>query len=404
MDPHRVRSELDRQLAATLARDPAVKRVIDTLAGEQSQRGTRRSLLAQALRLSPAIAPALNAILANCIEILGVETEVELFVYPSAQYNAACTQQEGDRVFVLLSSELAEGFDPEELAYVVGHELGHHIYGHHEIPLQALLEPSLGIDRSVVLQAFTWQRHAEISADRAGLLCCGGLGGAARALFKLSSGFHQAPDEAGIAAFLEQAEELYRESEPEDSTQRVRHTDYLSTHPFSPLRLRAAQAFMASEVFVKGGTPLAALEVTVLDIMAVMEGNYLDEASPTAAAMRRLLFAAGLLVAAASAPITPKEVAALESLLGPGSVPASIDIERLRGLLGRRVEEVKTLASPARRATLLRDLVVLARADGRIDAAETDVMHALARALEVDPLVVDAVLRTATTLDWPEPR
>ncbi len=399
MDPHRVRSELDRRLAATLGGHPAVKRVRDALSEHQSHRGTRRSLLATALRLTPAVAPQLNGILAACIETLGVETEVELYVYPSAQYNAACTQQEGDRVFVLLSSELAEGFDHDELAYVVGHELGHHIYGHHEIPLQALLEPSMGVDRAVVLQAFTWQRHAEISADRAGLLCCGNLGGAARALFKLSSGFHQAPDEAGIAAFLEQAEDLYRESDPEDSTQRVRHTDYLSTHPFSPLRLRAAQAFTQSEACVKGGTSLAALEVAVLDIMAVMEGNYLDEDSPAGAAMRRLLFAAGLLVAAASAPIEPEEIAALEALLGPGSVPPGVDIERLQSLLSRRLDEVNTLASPARRATLLRDLVVLARADGRVDEAETAVMREIARGLALDSMVVDVVLKSATALD-----
>ena len=399
MDPHQVRSELDVELAKALASSPEVKRINDRIAEHHSHGGTRRSLLARALRMTPAVAPALNRILAHCIDTLKVETEVELYVYPSAQYNAACTQQEGDRVFVLLSSELAEGFDEDELAFVVGHELGHHIYQHHQIPLQALLEPQAGADRALVLKAFTWQRHAEISADRAGLLCCGALAGAARSLFKLSSGLHAAPDEDGIDAFLAQAEALFRESEIDDSTQRVRHSDYLSTHPFSPLRLRAAQAFAGSAAFVKGGTPLGELELAVLDIMAVMEGNYLDDGSETGAAMRRLLFAGGLLVAAASAPIEATEIEALESLLGPGSVPPNVDVARLRGLLPRRIEEVNALATPGKRATLLRDLVVLARADGRVQPAEVSVMRALARDLEVDPLVVDLVLQGATELD-----
>ncbi len=399
MDPHRVRSQTDVKLAAALAATPAVTRIREELAQQQRHSSTRRSLLAQALRLTPSMAPELHGILARCSERLAVETNVELYVYPSAQYNAACTQQEGDRVFVLLSSELAEGFDPDELAFVVGHELGHHIYQHHGIPLQALLEPERRADPGLVLRAFTWQRHAEISADRAGLLCCAGLDGAARALFKLSSGLHTAPDEAGVAAFLEQAEELFRESEAQDGEPRIKHADYLATHPFSPLRLRAAQAFVGSEVFVEGGTPLSNLEVVVLDIMSVMEGSYLDEQTDAAAALRRLLFVSGLLVAAASHPVEPEEVAALERLLGPGAVPPGVEAYRLRAVLPSRINEVKALATPARRAALLRDLALLARADGRIQPAERALMAEVAEGLEVDPLVVDQVLEGATELD-----
>jgi hypothetical protein len=139
--------------------------------------------------------------------------------------------------------------------------------------------------------------------------------------------------------------------------------------------------------------------VEVLDIMAVMEGNYLDEDSESAAAMRRLLFAAGLLVAAVSVPIEAAEIAALEALLGPGAVPPSVDVSRLEGLLPRRIADVRALASPAKRAILLRDLAVLARADGRVQPAEAKLMRSMAQALGVDAMVVDVVLRGSTELD-----
>ena len=167
---------------------------------------------------------------------------------------------------------------------------------------------------------FRSQRHAEISADRAGMLCCGGLEPAARALFKLSSGLNMAPDAAGIEAFLSQAEDLFRESQAHDRSGRVHSADWLSSHPFSPIRLRAAQAFSQSEVLVENGDTLGSVEVKVLEWMALMEPSYLEEDSEGAEAMRRLLYAAAIVVAGASGGVVADERKALESLLGPGKI------------------------------------------------------------------------------------
>ena len=399
MNAQTVRSEHDRTLAAELAAEPAIRQIKQQLE-EQGGRGTRRSLLASALRLTPEVAPELHGTVQACRERLEVDTDVELFVFASAQYNAACTQPEGERVFVLLASSLLEAFAPDELAYVVGHELGHHVYEHHEVPAQVLLRNAQGLPPELVLKAFAWQRHAEISADRAGLLCCGQLDGAARSLFKLSSGLKTAPGPDNIEAFLDQAGELTAETEEmRASLDRVLTGDWLSTHPFSPLRLLAARVFAQSEAMVEGGTPLPVVEREVLDLMGIMEPSYLHEQSDAAEAMRRLLFAAGILVASAHGGIDPAEREALGSLLGPGRIPREVDPERLRRVMADRLASVNEKVPASRRAQLLRDLVLIARADGHVQDEEVAELIAVAKGLQLSEQLVFDALRSPVELD-----
>ena len=392
--PQTFRSTTDRALQQELLEHPRLR----AHKSEDDQvTGTRRALLAQSLRLTRRVSPDLFRILDRCRERLQVQTQVELFVFNSPQFNAACTRPEGDRVFVLLSSSLAEGFDADELTFVVGHELGHHIYEHHSVPLHALADPRNPPPAPLVLRVRAWQRYAEISADRAGLACCGGLKPAARSLFKLSSGFRQTPDDAQLQAYLDQAAELYREVEAADKP--VSHRDWLSTHPFSPVRLSAARAFEGSEALVPGGTALSVVEQQVHGFMAVMEPSYLEEDSDEAESLRRILFAGGVLVASAVDPITDAELDMLKELLGPGKVPASLAPDALRADLPRRIERCLSVARPARRAAVVRDLATIARADGHVDPRELEVIAEIARSLQVDPLVVDLALKESEALD-----
>ena len=386
-----LRSDVDRTLATQLLLDPSVRHVREELE-RAGKLGTRRSLLARALRLSRSIAPDVHRMMDGCIETLGVEAEVELYVHASATFNAGCTPVEDGRVFILVTSALLEGFESAELTYVLGHELGHHIYGHHAIPLGLILQQAQHLSPALVLTAHTWQRHAELSADRAGMLCCGGLNGAARGLFKLSSGLSEAPSDEAIAAFVEQAHALY----DEDVSQRVSHSDWLSTHPFSPVRLRAGQVFQR---FLNGAIDQASLERESAELLALMEASYLEEDSEGAEAMRRLLFAAGAVVAAADGEVSRLEMDSLAGLLGPGRVPRSLNPELLAGLLDERVACVNDLVPGPRRVQLVRDLTLIARADGHLANPEVSVIRDLARALKVDPEVVSVVLASPTEVD-----
>lgn len=126
-----------------------------------------------------------------------------------------------------------------------------------------------------------------------------------------------------------------------------------------------------------------------------MDPSYLRERSEAAEAMRRLLFAGGVLIAAASGKVSTETIQALENLLGPGSVSPRVSPDALRADLDRRIRDVKELVPPLRRAQVMRDLGVIARADGRVDEAEQEVLHEIAEAVGVHESMVSAATSAA---------
>ena len=123
-----------------------------------------------------------------------------------------------------------------------------------------------------------------------------------------------------------------------------------------------------------------------------MNPSYLKEPSDVAEAMRRLLFAGGIAVASAMGEIDAEAMAELERLLGQGSVPPGLDPEAVIADLPSRIESVRKSVPPLRRIQVVRDLCLIARADGHTAEAEIKVICDIAAAVDVDPSVVGAAL------------
>ena len=268
-----VRAKGDRELEASLLARPEVKKTIEAFERNADQIGARRQLLGTSLRLLPEMAPNLHRSIRECEESLGMDQPIEVYVYPSASFNAAAVRPENGMLFVMFSSSLLEAFDAQELKFVIGHELGHHYYEHHRIPVGVITQSQEAMSPSVALEIFAWQRHAEISCDRAGLLCTNSLDSAANALFKLSSGLSKYDLKISMDQFIEQAGELRREVELSAASDESPRQDWFSSHPFSPLRLVAAKHFMESEL-MNGATRAADLESQVEDLMGEMSPSY----------------------------------------------------------------------------------------------------------------------------------
>ena len=382
--PERLRAQGERELAERLRAEPVVKKAIEK-AAESEPAGARRQLLATALRLTPEIAPDISEIIAASAEALSLDAPIEPYVYPGAQFNAAAIRPEDGRMFVIFSSSLLEAFDHSELRFVVGHELGHHVFDHHSIPTALLLHPSSRISPGLALQIFAWQRYAEVSCDRAGLVAAGGLEAAATALFKLASGLGSTERvKIRVDQFLHQLGDLRSEAQRLDRADSPVRSDWFSTHPFSPLRLRAAELFANCEIVRDGGTSVAELEAEVHELMTLMDPSYLAAKTDVAEAMRRLVFAGGILIAAAGGDIAAPELKALEELLGVGSLPSEINPEAIRNALPRRIARVVEKVPRLRRMQIVRDLCLIARADGEVSEAEHRVIEEVSRGIEVD--------------------
>jgi uncharacterized tellurite resistance protein B-like protein len=378
-----IRSQNDLQLFGRLLEHPDVKRVNEQIEkqAEEGPMGVRRHLLSTSVRLSRRMGKTIHKLADECIEKLVIDIPLELFVYSSPQFNAACFKPENDRLYVMFSSSLLEAFTGKELKFVIGHELGHYIYRHHDIPIGQILRGNQRPNPKLALDLFAWSRYAEISADRAGAHCANELDGVARALFRLASGLS-----SDVIEFSLQDPGPVRE-------------DWFSTHPFSPLRVKALELFFASELSMVNGNSVESLETAVTGLMGLMEPSYLEGRTDAAEIMRRLLFAGAIALANADGNISAAEIELFEKYFGSGAFGEHLDVEKLQQKLPDRTAQARDKLSVARRMQVLRDLCLIAKADSAGAQAKLAMLHELARDLNVLTEFIDQTMDAEVELD-----
>ena len=400
MNAYGIRCENDVKIAEVLLDDVLVRKTMENLdrMTEKGPMGVRRRLLSSSVRLSRNMSPSVHKMADHCVETLGVDIPLELYAYASPQFNAACFKPEDGRLFVIFSSSLLEAFDENELMFVMGHELGHHVYQHHDIPVGYIANGQQRVPASLALQLFAWTRYAEISADRAGAFCANELGAVAQALFKLASGLtSEKVVSFNLVEFLHQMDEMQAfDAEP---GQGPPVEDWFSTHPFSPLRVKALQLFHQSGLMQDGGIGKAELEIGVQGLMGMMEPNYLEGRTEVAKIMGQLFIAGAIAVANARDGIGEHEEAVLKEFMGEGFSLDVLNIDKLIDTLPKRIKSVKEHASITQRMQVVRDLSVVARAEGKITDNELLVLYAIADGLEIPRSLVTHILDGDAGLD-----
>ena len=403
-----IQARRDRELRSELAADRGVTRALARFEDRASGWGfrQRRALLAEAIRLNRRMAPQVAEALADCRAALGFDLPVEIYLRPEPVYNAFCSKGRAGPLVIGFSSRLLDEFDDGEPRFVLGHEIGHALFDHFGIPMPitATIEDVGGtlVSRAVQLRLFVWCRAAEVSADRAGLLCCRDPQVAATAFFKLASGLARPSVQTDLDAFAAQIDSLA--STPNALNERVTDDDTLdcfSTHPYTPVRVRALVAFGRSRPFrsaigTGGEDGLTADEVeqVVERDLSLMEPSYLEERTAEAERMRRGLYCAGIAVAAAHGDVSPAEIGALRALLGAREAVVPSDPAAVREELDRLLGELVS-APLGRRAQLVQHLTVIAGADGHVAEEEYAVMADIATRLAVPQEIIDQTLHAA---------
>ncbi|HOX43222.1 MAG TPA: M48 family metallopeptidase [Myxococcota bacterium] len=410
VDLKTIQTTQDASLRAKLSDDRGVQRAIarlrETFAGFGF--GARRRLLSGALRLTRSMAPDVADALAACRETMGYTHPVEVFVRPEPFFNAFCMKDPSDHVVIAISSHLLESFAPNELQFVLGHELGHAAYDHFGIPMPntAIIRDLAGtmVSRPVALELYVWCRAAELSADRIGLLSTRDPEAAAHSFFKLASGLAAPRVKSDLEAFAKQVESLAAapeaRSEPRDDDDTL---DSFCTHPYNPVRVRALLAFSKSKLFQRSlGRPETGIDDADLDAilqrdLMLMEPSYLEEKSVRSELMRNLLYNSGILVSAANGKIEESEVNALRALLGEmvSEDTSRIDLENIRRKLGEQLQEAVRDVPFAERVRLLQHLTIIAGADGHVEEVEMAEMVKVAAGLQIPTTVIDQTLAGA---------
>ena len=187
----------------------------------------------------------------------------QLYVKNSPVMNAM-TYGTNDDSFIIVHSALIDHFTDEELLSVIGHETGH-IHNSHVVYLTAmamLAQLAGGLSKLILgpaqLALSGWMRRAEITCDRAGLLCGKNLQASNRAFAKLALGSTKLYPELNLDVFIEQHEEAQADV--------GRYGELRESHPFLPKRLLALKAFSESKLYrEKAGLGHDGLTMTQVD-------------------------------------------------------------------------------------------------------------------------------------------
>lgn len=406
-----IQSHKDRTLREILEADRGVQLALTKFKERSSGFGfgARRRLLTGALRLTRSMAPEVADALAASKEAIGFDRPVEIYVRAEPVFNAFCLHNPAGPIIIGLSSRLLENFTPAELQFVIGHELGHAVYNHLGIPMPwtATIEDLAGpiVSRETSLKLYLWCRAAELTADRVGLVCSRDPAAAASSFFKLASGVASDRIRPDLEAFAAQVDSLASAPEararPRDEDDTL---DCFSTHPYSPVRVRALVAFSKSKAYQaatglgEGTVDDETLRALVDRDLRLMEPEYLHESSADAKLMRKVLYHASVLVAASSQGIDDTEIEAMRVLLGADEVPDNLrqmDLQVIRKNFESQAQEAVKEISLADRARLVGHVTIVAAADGVVDDDELAEMTRVADALQVDPMVIHRTVQGA---------
>ncbi|MEZ4296455.1 MAG: M48 family metallopeptidase [Polyangiaceae bacterium] len=205
----------------------------------------KNELLGHAVKVGPQQFPKIHGVVQRCAETLGIPVPV-LYIVNSPVVNAATFGTPEDS-FIMVHSALIDHMTDDELVSVIGHECGH-IHNSHVVYLTAMhyltrmaAQYARWLAGPAMLALSGWSRRAEVTCDRAGLLCCGSLEVSTRALTKLALGSKKLYDELNIEAFLDQ----HREGGDGIG----RFAEMNATHPWLPKRVLALRAFADSALF-----------------------------------------------------------------------------------------------------------------------------------------------------------
>ncbi len=232
----------------------------------------KNQLLGNAVRVGPNQFPRVHRLVTQCADTLGIKAPT-LYITNSPVMNAM-TFGTNDDSFIIVHSALVDYFSDAELLSVIGHEAGH-IHNNHVVYLTALyyLRNMASIFLKWIvypaeLALSGWMRRAEITCDRAGLLCCKDVDVSRSALAKLALGSQKLRDELNIDAFAEQYEE---------GQEGVgRYAEMTASHPWISKRLKALKLFGESELYRQhaglgeGGLTMEQVDEKVHEVIKVV--------------------------------------------------------------------------------------------------------------------------------------
>ncbi|RDJ20451.1 peptidase [Bosea caraganae] len=146
---------------------------------------TRAYMLGHFVMVGPAQFPQLHRMVVEGTQTVGLKEVPATFVYNSSGVmNAMALRLVGRSRYIWLTSALIDCDDEDQVRFVVGHELGHHVAGHLDEPWSYLRLPA----HFIPFLAPAYSRARELTCDRVGVFVARNLQASRTALQMLACG------------------------------------------------------------------------------------------------------------------------------------------------------------------------------------------------------------------------
>lgn len=266
-------------------------------------------------KVSEDLAPKIFNLCHEVKSKLEFNDDIDFFITSSSSVNAFAVPKlyESDSNIIVITSELMDRFEEDELRFVIGHEIGHLISDYARISrVINFIYPSLDQLPIIIQNKINfWNKLAELTADRFGYIASPNLDMVISNFFKLASGLNSNKISFNASAYLAEINDLI------DSYQ-SNPLSFPSTHPINPIRIKALELFSKSKLFedinnnVEASNDLK-LEEEIKELsslLTVLTNSELDQ--------HRLYFLAsgGLKVALADDKLDSLELEAIYKILG----------------------------------------------------------------------------------------
>jgi hypothetical protein len=374
----------DSELLPRITGDEVLKRELLRTDVLRRRSMLRTRLLSQAVRVNVRLLPNVAESFARLSTHLDGGKPLEAYVFADPAINAFVA--DGTRhILIGVSSGAISALSSQELDFVIGHEVGHALYGHLDVPATFLVESAnLDNERCQLLRA--WQRAAEVSADRAGLVCCGSLEVAANAMFKTISGLNIPGLSVAPADLAQQWEHLVEEMLDDG-----RRDHWQSSHPPPPLRMQALMSFHQMGVSAAGNAETQRL-------LALLDTSPAQGVSAEDPYLARFVFWGSVYVALADGAPTSEQRQRLSRLAPAGVTVESVPLHEPRAselVLSRFQEAQRTRRSKLSAGELHRitaGLIGMAGHDGRVTPGELDRLYRLGKELNLSSQAIDLMI------------
>jgi Zn-dependent protease with chaperone function len=233
----KVRAALDRIRPVTLAVEASVR---------LWQSVEKARMLGTSVKVTGKQFPRIAKLAETCAETLRIPVPT-LYVSPNIGSLNAHTFGTAEDPYIVINAALIDHLSEPELLDVIGHECGH-IQNNHVVYMTTLhfLKHAANMFlrwsvKPAVMALNGWARRAEITCDRAGLICTRDLDVSIGCLVKLAIGSQKLYSEINIPEYLTQLEEA--------QAGLGRFDELMRTHPYLPKRVAALRLFAETTYF-----------------------------------------------------------------------------------------------------------------------------------------------------------